>query len=347
MKTRYSPLTEFPMVKPFKNHYEMLPGKSTVTPAQRQIEKQAQCKERRLSIIVPTLDEERFLPALLSSIELQGFHDYEVIVADAGSEDGTLEIAKKHGCRIVVGGRLPGIGRNNGAKAARGKYLLFLDADVVLPRDFLGTVINEFENRNLGVASCQMIPLSSRKLDSVFCDVLNGYFLLSQHLYPHAPGFCILARKGINDAINGFDERIKLAEDHDYVNRARKYGAFGILRGPKIFVSVRRVETDGRLNIIAKYLLCELYRIAIGEIRTDVFNYKFAHYNRNGQNKCHNRTDSAFHLFCGKELAHKAIVNRLRSPILSGEKEYLKVEDLPYEVHQINRRRKWNVRFNS
>lgn len=285
------------------------PRKSTVTSAQRQIEKQAQCKERRLSIIVPTLDEERLLPALLSSIELQDFRDYEVIVADAGSEDGTLEIAKKHGCRIVVGGRLPGIGRNNGAKAARGKYLLFLDADVVLPRDFLGTVINEFENRNLGVASCQMIPLSSRKFDSVFCDVLNGYFLLSQHIYPHAPGFCILARKGINDDINGFDERIKLAEDHDYVNRARKYGAFGILRGPKVFVSVRRAETDGRLNIIAKYLLCELYRIAIGEIRTDVFNYKFAHYNRNGQNKCHNRTDSAFHLFCGKELAHKAIVN--------------------------------------
>jgi len=317
------------------------PAKSTVPLEQRRIEEHQQHKESLLSIIIPTLNEERLLPALLSSIELQCFQDYEVIVADAGSEDGTLDIAKKHSCRIVVGGRLPAIGRNNGAKVARGKYLLFLDADVILPADFLGTVINEFKNRNLDVASCQMIPLSSRKCDSVFCNVLNGYFLLSQHIYPHAPGFCILARKDINDAINGFDERIKLAEDHDYVNRAMKYGAFGILHGPKVSVSVRRLDTDGRLNITAKYLLCELYRIAIGEIRTGVFNYKFAHYNRNGQSKCHNRIASAFHLLSGKEFVHKAISPTVWIGRGKGwEKEYLNVEDLPYEVHQINRRRK-------
>ncbi|MCD6599377.1 MAG: glycosyltransferase [Dehalococcoidia bacterium] len=299
--------------------YLLCPGfreqqrKLTATSVQRQIEEHEQRKESLLSIIIPTLNEERFLPALLSSIELQGFHDYEVIVADAGSEDGTLEIAKKHGCRIVIGGRLPAIGRNNGAKAARGKYLLFLDADVVLPEDFLGTVINEFENRNLDVASCQMTPLSSRIFDSAFCNVLNGYFLLTQHVYPHAPGFCILARKDINDAINGFDECIRLAEDHDYVNRAMKYGAFGILRGPRVFVSVRRLDTDGRFNITAKYLLCELYRIAIGEIRTDIFNYKFAHYNRKEQYKGHHLTGSVFHhLLSDKELVYKVnLINLL------------------------------------
>jgi len=251
------------------------------------------------------------LPALLSSIEQQGFQDYEVIVADAGSEDGTLDIAKKHGCHIVVGGRLPAIGRNNGAKAARGKYLLFLDADVILPEDFLRPVIDEFESRNLGVASCQMAPLSSRRFDTAFCNVLNGYFLLTQHVYPHAAGFCILARKDINDAINGFDEHIKLAEDHDYVNRGRKYGAFRILRDQEVFVSMRRLETDGRSNIIAKYLLCELYRIAIGEIRTDVFHYKFAHYNRKKQHKGYNRTSSAFHLLSSRELLHKVNLSNL------------------------------------
>jgi len=291
----------------FRKH----PMKSTATLEQRRIEECQHRKESLLSIIIPTLNEERFLPALLSSIELQGFQNYEVIVADAGSEDSTLDIAKKHGCRIVVGGRLPAIGRNNGAKAARGKYLLFLDADVILPEDFLGPVIDEVENRNLGVASCQIAPLSSRRFDSAFCNVLNGYFLLTQHVYPHAAGFCILARKDINDAINGFDEHIKLAEDHDYVNRARKYGAFGILHGPEVFVSMRRLETDGRLNIVAKYLLCELYRIAIGEIRTDIFNYKFAHYNRKGQHKSHNRTGSAFHLLNGKELINKTNLSNL------------------------------------
>lgn len=235
-------------------------------------------QESMLSIIIPTLNEERLLLALLSSIKEQSFTNYEVIVADAGSEDGTLEIAKKYGCRIVAGGGLPAIGRNNGAKVARGIYLLFLDADVILPKDFLKTAIDEFENKNLDVASCRMVPLSSKRIDFIFHDALNFYFLTTQYFYPHAPGFCILTKKNIHNAINGFDEGIKLAEDHDYVNRAKKYGEFRILYSPKILVSIRRLETDGRFNILTKYLLCEMHRIAIGEIKTDIFNYKFGHY---------------------------------------------------------------------
>ena len=231
-----------------------------------------------LSIIIPTLNEERLLPALLSSIEEQSFANYEVIVADAGSEDGTLEIAKKYGCRIAAGGALPAIGRNNGAKVATGNYLLFLDADVILPKDFLKTAIDEFENDNLDVASCRMVPLSTKRIDFILHNALNFYFLTTQYFYPHAPGFCILSKKNIHNAISGFDERIKLAEDHDYVNRATNYGEFRFLYSPKIFVSIRRWETDGRFNIFAKYLLCEMYRIAIGEIKSDIFNYKLGHY---------------------------------------------------------------------
>ena len=82
-----------------------------------------------LSIIVPTLNEEEYLPKLLESIKKQDFKDYEIIVADAGSEDKTLEIAKKRGCIITKGGSIT-VGRNNGAKVARGDIFLFLDSDV-------------------------------------------------------------------------------------------------------------------------------------------------------------------------------------------------------------------------
>ena len=230
-----------------------------------------------LSIIIPTLNEERFLPALLFSIKEQGFIDYEIIVADAGSEDSTLKIVKKYGCRTVTGG-LPAVGRNNGAKVARGDYLLFLDADVILPKDFLKTAINEFENRNLDIASCRMIPLSSKKIDFILHGLVNSYLLITQYFYPHAPGFCILTKKNIHNAINGFNEKLKLAEDHDYAKRAKRYGKFRIFSLPKIFVSVRRLEKDGRFNISIKYLSAEIHRIILGEIRTNVFNYKFGHY---------------------------------------------------------------------
>lgn len=89
-----------------------------------------------MSIIIPTLNEEKFLPRLLDSIKKQDSKDYEIIVADAGSKDATVEIAKKYRCKIVQGG-LPAKGRNEGAKIAQGDLLLFLDADVQLPSDFL------------------------------------------------------------------------------------------------------------------------------------------------------------------------------------------------------------------
>ena len=79
-----------------------------------------------LSIIIPTLNEEKYLPVLLESIKKQKFEgDYELIVADAGSQDKTVEIARNFGGKIVPGG-LPAKGRNQGAAEARGDLFLFL-----------------------------------------------------------------------------------------------------------------------------------------------------------------------------------------------------------------------------
>jgi len=233
-----------------------------------------------LSIIIPTLNEEKSLSALLSSIKEQEFENYEIIIADAGSNDGTLELAKKYDCRIVAGG-LPAVGRNNGAKMAKGDYLLFLDADVILPKDFLKIAINKFKNKNLDISSCLMTPLSSKKIDFILHNVVNIYLMITQYFYPHAPGFCILVKKDLHNAIKGFNEKIKLAEDHDYANRAGRSGKFRIFYSPKIFVSVRRLETDGRFNISMKYLFAEIYRMTIGEIKSDIFNYKLRHHYEN------------------------------------------------------------------
>ncbi|MEN6592532.1 MAG: glycosyltransferase family A protein, partial [Methanobacterium sp.] len=58
----------------------------------------------KISIIIPTYNEEEYLPYLLESIKRQDFTDYEVIVADAHSTDKTREIAKSFGAKIVDGG---------------------------------------------------------------------------------------------------------------------------------------------------------------------------------------------------------------------------------------------------
>ena len=75
-----------------------------------------------LSIIIPTLNEEKYLPKLLDSIVKQSYKDYEIIIADNNSKDKTRSIARSYGCRLTKGG-MPAVARNNGAKIARGKLL--------------------------------------------------------------------------------------------------------------------------------------------------------------------------------------------------------------------------------
>jgi len=230
-----------------------------------------------LSIVIPTYNEEEYLPRLLASIRSQRFEGYEIIVADAKSTDRTREIAGRFGARVVDGG-MPGPGRNLGAAAAKGDLLLFLDADVILPEiEWLSRKVEQFERRKLDAGTCLIKPIGGKVIDRLSHNVFNAHMMATQFLMAHAPGFCIFARKSLHDRIGGFDEGIKLAEDHDYVERASQVGKFRVMTGTRIRVSVRRFERDGRLPIFAKYLLAELHILTRGQIRSDRFRYTFGY----------------------------------------------------------------------
>jgi glycosyltransferase involved in cell wall biosynthesis len=99
-----------------------------------------------ISVIVPTLNEEKYLEHLLVSIERQKPANFEIIVVDGGSVDKTVEIAKKHGGKALV---LPGLGefssRNIGAENAKGEYLLFTCSDIIFPEGLFKKILNEFQ----------------------------------------------------------------------------------------------------------------------------------------------------------------------------------------------------------
>ncbi len=230
-----------------------------------------------ISIIIPTFNEERFLPKLLTSLKRQSVLPQEIIVADAFSIDHTREIAKSYGCKIVNGG-LPSISRNSGARKATEEILLFLDADVVLPPYFLEKTIKEMTERKLDITSCFVTPKSNLRIDKILHQLANQYMKLTQEFYPHIPGFCIFVKRNVHISIKGFDESLILAEDHDYVKRAKKISKFGYLKSYKIPVSVRRLSKDGRIRIALKYIAIELHLIFIGKIKNNIFNYKFGHY---------------------------------------------------------------------
>lgn len=231
-----------------------------------------------ISIIIPTLNEEDYLPSLLKSIKEQNFVDYEIIVADAGSNDRTLQIAKEYECKIVPGG-LPAKGRNNGAKVAKGEILLFLDADIMLPSpNFLEDCLSEIKKRNLKIAGLPLKANSKNILSRLYLNIFyNRFIIFTERLSAHAAMAIFIAKKLFDD-IGGFDESIKLAEDHDMAQRAAKKEKFGIIRSQKILVSDRRFVKDGWIKTGIKYLLCELYILLIGPIKSDIFKYKFNHY---------------------------------------------------------------------
>ncbi|MFA5249517.1 MAG: glycosyltransferase [Candidatus Paceibacterota bacterium] len=229
-----------------------------------------------LSIVIPTFNEEKFLPYLLTSIRKQTFRNFELIVADNDSTDATRLIALRFGAKVVDGG-MPGRGRNKGAKAAQGEWLLFLDADVVLPSDFLEKAMAEIQNSDLSVATCLIKPLSDRRIDKFLHGSVNLYMRATKKFFAHAPGFCIFCKRNVHRTSGGFDEKIKLGEDIEYVHRLSKGANFGLLRDIRIPVSVRRLDEDGRFNISMKYIAAEAHLIFLGPICSNIFNYKFGH----------------------------------------------------------------------
>ncbi|WP_406534840.1 MJ1255/VC2487 family glycosyltransferase [Methanobrevibacter sp.] len=230
-----------------------------------------------LSIIIPTYNEEEYLPILLESIKEQDFEDYEVIVADANSTDKTREIAKEYGC-IVVDGGLPAVGRNNGARVAKGEYLLFLDSDLKLTEDYLRDVLYEFRMEHLGIAITQMKPLSNKVQDKIFHEFANYFMISVEKIKPHGAGcYGIISRKELHDECGGFDESLTFGEDTDYIERLAKKERFKVLRNAKIGVSTRRLEEEGITTLIQQYGKSTVNDF-LGK-RTDAseLNYNFGH----------------------------------------------------------------------
>lgn len=230
-----------------------------------------------LSIIIPTYNEEEYLPVLLDSIKEQSFTDYEIIVADANSTDNTRQIAKDYGC-VVVDGGLPGVGRNNGAKVAKGDYLLFLDSDLKLTEDYLRDVLYEFKMEKLGIAITQMLPLSNKVEDKIFHDLANKFMIGVENIKPHGAGcYGIIAKKSLHDECGGFDESLTFGEDTDYIERLAKKERFKVLRNAKIGVSTRRLEEEGIQTLIRQYGKSTLNDFMGVRTEADDLNYGFDH----------------------------------------------------------------------
>ncbi len=287
----------------------------------------------KLSIIIPTYNEEKYLPKLLESIRRQNFDNYEVIVADAGSKDSTRDIAQKYGCKIVKGG-IPSVGRNSGAEVAQGEYLLFLDSDVILTDGYIKSALEEFEEYDLGIAITQIAPLSDKTFDKLSHDFANFFMRNVESIKPHGAGcYGILTRRTLHEEVEGFDENLDFGEDTDYIEKIASISYFKVLRTPRLFVSTRRLEQEGRKNLAIKYAKSTLYHFTGRKISADELNYNFGHSDKK----------RILYSVCGEGMGHairsavviKHLLERNEVIIFASDRAYQYLSDKFDDVYKI------------
>lgn len=240
-----------------------------------------------LSIIIPVLNEEKFLPHLLVSLSQQDFQGkWEVIVVDGRSSDKTKKVAelfkeKLPNLTIISSERGVSRQRNAGAKRAKFNYFLFLDADTVVPKSFISKLtrkINPEEKKFIGLPL--ILPLNGTPVDYAFVYIAyNGSWLMRKHK-PVLSGMCFITTKSNHEGIGGFDERKVYAEDMDYGLRSKENGAkYHLYLRSYLFTSMRRGRKMGRRNLSKLWISSYLQLILKGHIENQsMHDYPYGHH---------------------------------------------------------------------
>jgi glycosyltransferase involved in cell wall biosynthesis len=152
----------------------------------------------KVSIIVPTLNEENYVGSLLSDIAEQTKDADEIIIIDGQSKDRTVSVVERFPNVDLVIGSPPVAGqRNFGGRKAKGDVLVFLDADVRLPKTFLEDFLEGFEQRQLDIACPLYVPHCSTLAINAVHELFNVMFMVFQKVLPSGAGSCIVIKREV------------------------------------------------------------------------------------------------------------------------------------------------------
>ncbi len=209
-----------------------------------------------ISIIIPTLNEKRYISKLLISILEQNFGGkLEIIIVDGNSSDNTIEVANSFKNKISdlqIFKTEKGVARQRNYGASKAKYgnLLFIDADIVLSPNILNKITGRINDKQKYIATVMYLAEGKNLLyNASVLAVYSIYFLLS-FLSPITQGGFFLIGKKLHNKINGFKEGTILFEDVDYGRRALKAGAkWYQFKSLFVFHSIRRAEKIGAFKL--------------------------------------------------------------------------------------------------
>lgn len=208
----------------------------------------------KVSIVVPALNEEKYIEATLKSIRAQKFDgQVELIVADGNSSDDTVAIAKKYADKVVVETtRTIAAGRQAGARASTGEIIVYTDADSVAQPCWLARLADCFKDEQVVAAFGSIRPIEGGLIETptvhAVTDALAWFFNKVGMDYTYGSNMAI--RRSAFDRIGGFNIYLATAEDTDIIHRIRGQGKIVFRPSALVLFSTRRIKKWG----YAKYI---------------------------------------------------------------------------------------------
>lgn len=209
-----------------------------------------------LSIVIPSFNEQENIAALVEYLlEYGGNMVAEIIVSDGGSTDNTIAVASRAGATALLA---PQKGRaaqmNYGATAATGDILYFVHADTFPPPTFASDIEKAISD-GFNIGRYQTKFASSNHVLK-----LNAFFTRFDLFMCYGGDQTLFVEKALFNRIGGFNTSMRIMEDYEIVERARKHAKYKILPA-KALVSARKYETNSWLTVQkANYRIIQLYK---------------------------------------------------------------------------------------
>ena len=234
-----------------------------------------------ISVIIPTLNEEKNLPRVIASLKKVRYpkEKLELLIVDGGSTDKTLFWAKKAGAKILINPKkIRGAGCNIGVEKAKGEFIAFTDADCVVPINWLEKLLINFKNENIAsVGGPNITPKDDSKFAKAAGEVIalltkpgSRYGLESKKIREiyHNPGCNVLYKREAIIKVGNFNPRLLTCEDEELDFRLLENG-YKILFTPQVVVDHYRRPTY-------KKILIQAYRFAVGRAQAIKLHPKMA-----------------------------------------------------------------------
>lgn len=204
-----------------------------------------------ISIIIPTLNEASLLRPTLQALRALGSGP-EVLCADGGSTDETVDIAASEGARVVRSNCGRGIQLHAGAQHAQGDVLWFLHADTLVPSDATAQIGSALVNERVVAGNFRLL-FSGGSRGAVF---LNALYPKLAWLGLRYGDSGLWVRQATYERAGGF-RPLPLFEDLDFLRRVKAYGRLRTLPGP-LTTSSRRFEHRAFTPVFARWTVLQL-----------------------------------------------------------------------------------------